>query len=225
MKKLLISLCLPASMAFASFSANAATVLGFEAGAYVWQADTSGSVGGSDVGALGIGDNDNSVTYFALEHPVPIVPNVKVQITDMNASNSGGTDAVDLGHTDAILYYEILDNSLVSIDIGLTQRAFDGSFTLSSATTGMTETSYLLYASAVVGIPATGLSIGMEVNQDMGLDDNAINDVKLRVSYEIIGGLGIELGQRTMTMSLDEKAPSTKDLEFSGTYFALTYTF
>lgn len=225
MKKQLLSLCLPAVLAVASVPANAATILGFELGTYLWQADTSGSVGGNDVNALGVNDGDNSVTYFAFEHPVPLVPNAKIQLTDMSASAAGDTSAVDLGHTDATLYWEILDNALVSVDIGITQRAFDGEYNISGTTTTMTDNTYLAYGSAVVGIPATGLSVGMEVQQDLGVDDNVISDVKLRVMYEIVGGLGVELGQRTMTMTLKEKTPNTQDLEFDGSYIALTYTF
>jgi len=220
MKKLLLSLCLPVSLAFASFSVNAATILGFEAGAYVWQADSSGSVGADNVAGY---DGDNTVTYFAFEHPVPIVPNVKLQITDMTATS--GANSVDLGHTDSTLYYEILDN-IVSIDVGVTVRAFDGTYnTPGNVNVAVDDTTYLAYASAVVSIPITGLSVGMEVYQDMGIDDDAISDVKLRVAYEIVAGLGVELGQRTVTMSLKESAPFTNDLEFDGSYIALTYTF
>jgi len=220
MKKQLLSLCLPISLALASFSVNAATILGFEAGAYVWQADSSGSVGVDDVAGY---DGDNNVTYFAFEHPVPIVPNVKLQITDM--ASSSGTNSVDLSHTDSTLYYEILDN-IVSIDVGITVRAFDGTYnTPGNSNVAVDDTTYLAYASAVVSIPITGLSAGMEMYQDMGIDDDAISDVKLRIMYEIVGGLGVELGQRTVTMSLKESAPSSNDLKFDGSYIALTYTF
>jgi len=219
MKKQLLALCLPVSLAFTSFSVNAATILGFEAGAYVWQADATGSVGADNVGGY---DGDNNVTYFAFEHPVPIVPNVKLQITDMAATS--GTNSVDLGHTDSTLYYEILDN-IVSVDIGITVRAFDGLYNTPGSNTVMDDTTYLAYASAVVMIPATGLSVGMEMYQDMGVDDNAISDVKLRVAYDIVAGLGVEVGQRTVTMTLEESTPFAQDLEFDGSYIALTYTF
>jgi len=218
MKKQLLSLCLPVALAFTSVSANAATILGFQAGAYSWATDASGSVGASDVSGM---DGDNTVTFFALEHPVPFVPNAKIQLTDMAASS--GANSVDLSHLDSTLYYEILDN-IVSIDVGFTARKFDGEYNLGSTSTN-TNNSYLLYAAAEVMIPVTGLSVGMEVNKDMGLDDNTINDVKIRLSYEIVAGLGVELGQRTVTMTLEESTPFTKDLEFDGSYIALTYTF
>lgn len=215
MKKQLLALCLPLVIAGTSFSANAAMLLGFDAGVYVWQSETTGSAGAVDATGL---DGDNTVTYFAFEHPIPFVPNAKLQISDMSVGT--GANVIDLSHTDSTAYYEILDN-FVSVDVGLTARAFDGSYDSAS----FTDTAYLLYASAEVIVPITGLSVGMEMSKDIGLDDNGINDLKVRVRYEVLGGLGVELGQRTVTMNLKESLPNTNNLEFDGTYFALTYTF
>jgi len=218
MKKQLLSLCLPVALAFTSMSANAATILGFQAGIYAWATDATGTVGANDTAGM---DGDNNVTFFALEHPVPFVPNAKVQLTDMKASS--GANSVDLSHTDATLYYEILDN-IISIDVGLTARTFDGEYDFGTPV-AMDDSSYLLYAAAEVMIPVTGLSVGMEVSKDIGLDDNTIDDVKIRATYEIVGGLGVEIGQRTVTMTLEESAPNTNSLEFDGSYIALSYTF
>ena len=225
MKKQLLSLCLPVAIALTSFSANAAMILGIDAGYYIWTPSVSGSLdnGATDVSAAGYDDGSNGVAYLAFEHPVPLVPNVKLQVTEMAADGSTG-NAIDLAHTDSVFYYEILDN-VVSVDIGLVARAFDGSYNISGAPTVMDDTVYMLYTAAEVIIPFAGLSVGMEINKDMGFDDNVINDVKMRIRYQLVGGLAVELGQRTVTMSLKENAPLTKDLEFDGTYIAATYTF
>lgn len=219
MKKQLLTLCLPVALACSSFSANAAMILGFDAGVYVWQSSTSGTADSVDTAGM---EGDNNVAYFAFEHPIPFVPNVKLQTTDMSASL--GANSVDLSHTDSTIYYEILDN-FVSVDVGLTSRAFDGAYDVGTGVQAMTDTTTLLYAAAEVIVPVTGLSFGMEVQKDFGLDDNTIDDIKIRVRYEVLGSMGLELGQRTVTMTLNESLPSTSSLEFSGTYLALTYTF
>lgn len=220
MKKLLMSLGLASSMALASVPAQAATLLGFEVGAYSWDGSAKGSVNATDLATNGIKADTSGVTYLAFEHPVPIVPNVKLQLTDMAANST--TETVDLSHTDSILYYEILDNDLVSVDLGITVRDFSGDFNGAA----ISDTVYLAYGSAVVGIPGTGLSLGMELHQDMGIDDDQVTDTKLRVMYELAAGLGIELGQRTVTTTLQESTTvKTQDLEFDGSYIALTYTF
>ncbi|MDH5516491.1 MAG: TIGR04219 family outer membrane beta-barrel protein [Gammaproteobacteria bacterium] len=225
MKKQLLSMSLLVSLAAASFSANAAMILGIDAGYYVWQPTISGSVdnGATDVAAAGYTDGTNGVAYLAFEHPVPFVPNVKLQMTEMAADGSAG-NAIDLAHTDSVFYYEILDN-FVSVDVGLVARAFNGSFNIGGTPSVMDDTVYMLYTAAEVIIPFAGLSVGMEINEDMSFDDNAISDIKMRLRYEILSGLGVELGQRTVTMSLKESAPLTKDLKFDGTYIAVTYTF
>jgi len=215
MKKHLLSLCLPLVLACSSFSANAAVLLGLDAGVYVWQSETTGTAGTQNTAGL---EADNNVAYFAFEHPIPFIPNVKMQTTDMAVGT--GASLVDLTHTDSILYYEILDN-FVSVDVGIAQRDFDGSYD----SIAMTDSVIMFYASAEVEIPITGLSAGMEVSKDIGADDNEINDVKIRVRYKILGGLGVELGQRTVTMNLKEAPQNTTDLEFDGTYLAVTYTF
>lgn len=230
MKKQLLSLCLPVAMALTSFSANAAMILGIDAGYYFWQpsvsgvANTGGADAGADVSTLGYTDGSNGVTYLAFEHPVPIVPNVKLQMSEMAVTGTG-TNSVDAGHTDTVLYYEILDN-FVSVDVGVTTRVFDGSHVDGlGAPTVLNDTVYMLYTAAEVIIPFAGLSVGMEINKDIGLDDNTINDVKMRLRYQLVAGVGLELGQRTVTMSLKERAPVSNKLEFSGTYIAATYTF
>ena len=224
MKKQLLSLCLPVAMALTSFSANAAMILGIDAGYYFWQPTVTGSVAATDVGTQGYSDDSNGVTYLAFEHPVPLVPNVKLQMSEMAAAGTG-TNSIDAGHTDTVLYYEILDN-FVSIDVGVTTRAFDGNhINAAGAATTLDDTVYMLYTAAEVIIPFAGLSVGMEINKDIGLDDNVVNDVKIRLRYQIVAGVGLELGQRTVTMSLRERAPLTQDLEFDGTYIAATYTF
>lgn len=219
MKKQLLILCLPIALAFSSFSANAAMILGFDAGVYVWQSSTTGTADSVDSAGM---DGDNTVAYFAFEHPIPFVPNVKLQMTDMSAAL--GANTIDLSHTDSIIYYEILDN-FISVDIGFTARSFDGSFDVGTGVQAMTDTTTMLYASAEVIVPITGLSVGMEVHKDFGLDDNRIDDIKIRVRYEILSGVGLELGQRTVTMTLNESVPATSALEFDGTYLAVTYTF
>ena len=222
MKKQLLSLCLPVAMAFTSFSANAAMILGFDAGVYTWQPSVTGTANIPAANTIA-GDQDNSVSYFAFEHPIPFVPNVKLQISDMSVAS--GANTIDLSHTDSILYYEILDN-FISVDVGITSRAFDGSYNDGTTTTAMTDTTILLYAAAEVIIPITGLSVGMELSNDIGVDDNTISDTKIRLRYEILSGLGVELGQRTVTMTLQENSvATTNDLKFDGSYLALTYTF
>ena len=136
-----------AAACIAAFSTLAAadTVAGLYAGAGIWSAGPGGNIGGTtvDVDALGLSSETNAFVYVALEHPVPALPNVKLQHTRLSSRGeallsrrfrlddveflAGETVSteLDLTHTDAVMYYELLDN-VVSLDLGGTLRVFNG---------------------------------------------------------------------------------------------------
>jgi len=151
MKKLQQFLILVSSFAFfLSQSVYSDTILGVYAGLGAWSAEPDGSVGVAELGSepitaqeLALGKEDNTYFFVALEHPIPIIPNIRLANTELTTSGSadvnrtfvldeqtfvaGDTQSdMDLSHTDVTLYYEILDN-WVSLDLGLTGRMMDGS--------------------------------------------------------------------------------------------------
>src|SRR5690606_17476042 len=86
-------LAIPAAVIAAGLFSTAARadILGFEFGAYRWQADYEGSVrSGSDrldlEQTLGFDDDDIDVFYAAFEHPLPLIPNLRLQHTKMESS-------------------------------------------------------------------------------------------------------------------------------------------
>jgi outer membrane protein len=109
--------------------ANADTIFGIYAGAGTWQTEYSGDAGEPATSAddLGMDSNNNNYYYIAIEHPVPLIPNIKVQHNDITSNQTGtlgknfsigdiiypaGTQVAtdfDLSYTDAALYYELLD--------------------------------------------------------------------------------------------------------------------
>ena len=138
---------------------QADSLLGLYGGISSWEQSYDGTIqdlditgGGDEIdfnNDLGLDEEKGNVIYIALEHGVPVLPNVKVQNTEIetvatgNPSktiNYGGetfdvsdtitTDA-DLSHTDVTMYYQVLDNWL-SLDIGVTLRLFDGFINITS---------------------------------------------------------------------------------------------
>ena len=101
---------LSAAVLAATCAAHAsADVLAFKVGAQGWNAE------GDD------GFNTASQTvvngWAAFEHPIPIVPNIKVRAAQFDADDNG--DNIKLQTADYILYYEILDNPVLALDIGV----------------------------------------------------------------------------------------------------------
>src|SRR5690606_18764663 len=109
------------------------------------------------------------------EHPVPYLPNIRLGQTNLTHDGFGvlhflGTDyafrgTIDLSHTDVTGYYEVLDN-IVSLDLGLTARIFDGEIKTDfiASTIPLDSVYALLYANVQVDIPATGLALGAIMN-------------------------------------------------------------
>ena len=94
MKKLILG----AAVALLPLTGMAATVLGFQAGAGSWKHDPSGNITASvaDVGSsadlkndLNLGEKSEGYSYFVIEHPVPLIPNVKYMNTKLSSAGSG----------------------------------------------------------------------------------------------------------------------------------------
>ncbi len=76
----LIILCL-------SNKSDADTLLGLYAGAQTWNMQTSGGFSSNDDNAnFNFDEQANSNLYVAFEHPVPLIPNVKLQRTVIDLS-------------------------------------------------------------------------------------------------------------------------------------------
>ena len=200
-----------------SLAANADTI-GFVVGAGSWSQDASGDLGTNVVSTTPFSKGDSAtMVWAAVEHPVPLLPNVRFATTPVDSSNSSG-DSLKMDQTDLTLYYEILDN-WINLDLGLTGRKVDGKITASSVSDDFNVTIPMVYARAQFDVPITGLSVGALVNT-VGV----FKDVSFYVAYETGIGFGVELGQRKQTIDLDESDVKSS-LENSGTYLAAFYHF
>ena len=214
-------------------SAAMADALGVFVGAGNWNHEASGTVYSSDAGSdvmniesdLGFSDENETYVWAAFEHFIPLVPNIRVEMTPLNHTGTAsgsfnfngspvtGATEVTLDSTDAILYYRILDN-WVSFDLGLTLRNVDGDFTIGSETLTLSETVPMIYGAVQFDLPFTGLSVGGDINVT-DYDGSSFQDVRLRVMYEM-GVIGFEAGYRTTTLELDDVDNINTDLEFTG---------
>lgn len=239
---------------FLAFGAQA-DVIGIYAGAGVWKPDVSGQFGVNQTittAELGLGGEDANYFYIALEHPIPVLPNIRISQTNMEAkgvatlANDFTFDNVtfpattetatllDFSHTDYTLYYEILDN-VASADIGVTFRSFDGggaidgtqgSTTLSEAK-DFSATAPMLYGNLQVDLPFTGFYVGGTINY-IGLDGDKLQDVEARVGYmtsALVANLGVELGYRKTSFDVSDDGDLEVDLSFDGSYAAVVFHF
>jgi outer membrane protein len=225
MKKLTL---LAAIAATAVPLAHADTVLGVYAGFGSWDATYDGQAGDPSITLkdLGVKDQKNRYYYIALEHPVPLLPNIRLMHTDIVNKQSAvisktftidGTtftakDTVssefDLTHTDASFYYEILDN-WVNLDLGLTARKFDGFVYAKSSTNNkkvnLDQILPMLYGKVQFDLPFSGLSAGVEGNY-VSYQGDTISDYSAKISYlfDSVLDIGIEAGYRKFSLRVED---------------------
>lgn len=232
-------------------AASADTILGIYAGGQYWNTDNSGSFGTFErQQSFAFDDEQQSSFYVALEHPIPLIPNIKIRHNSldvygdvslmqdftfggMNFPTTTSIDSmVDLSHTDYTFYYEIFDNDLLSIDLGITAKHVDGALTVRDAETSASRSSDgwipTGYGHVRVGIPATDLTVYGMANA-ISIDDSAMRDLEAGIEYRLVENLAVDLnlqfGYRDITIELDDLDGVYSDLRFKGPYIGLEVHF
>ena len=186
-----------------------------------------------------------------LEHPIPILPNIKLGYTSFGHSGSGSVDSsfkfggqqfsinsdidtsFDLEMYDLTLYYEILDNWL-NLDVGVNVKYMDGKITVQGSNLItkqlINESSEfqvpipMLYAKARFDVPATDISLQAEGNY-ISYDGNTLYDAEVGLRYTFLLGLGLEAGYKTMKLKLNDVDDLSMDSDFSGAFGKLVWDF
>ncbi|MDR8522357.1 TIGR04219 family outer membrane beta-barrel protein [Shewanella fidelis] len=239
MKKTLLACALLGSLV--GTSAQAATVVGFKVGGDYWKADTSGTFAerGRAQQEFNYDSSSQGSIWVAVEHPIPLVPNVKIRQNSLDADGKmsdadfifnehnfkGDVNAnADLSNTDFVLYYEILDNDIVSLDLGAAYKKMDGHFRVSDA--GHPESKnidsgiVMGYIDAQVGVPGLGLYGFTDIM--MGVDESNVYDYSLGLGWNFDGtalDYRIRAGYRDFKFDVNGFDGVTADMQFKG-YFA-----
>ncbi len=231
-----------------------ADFIGIFIGAGVWDHAPSGTTQyqGDELDVeqdLGLGGDTQSFGWLAVEHPLPLLPNLRLGLT--RARNAGDAlvttsftfggqtftvseqiaSVVELDQQDATFYYEVLDN-VVSLDLGIDVKRIKGTAEVTSRTTGITEaTSFdawipMLYGRADLALPLTGLSVGVE-GAGIGYSGSSLTDLTARVAYETdtFPALGLELGYRRQNLTLDDVDGVSTDIDLDGPFAAMYFHF
>ena len=237
MKKILFS----ALVLVLPLNVMAATVFGLQVGGGSWEHSPSGTIK-SSVGGVGtqadlekdlqLDKKSEGYGYIILEHPIPVLPNIKVTQTNLSSAGTGSvtgaftfngtsytvsqnvTSKLSLNQTDTTLYYELLDN-VVSFDIGLNAKAVKGEATVDSTTSTFSKTVPMIYVAAEIALPA-GFAIGAEMST-ISSGKNTLSDTTAKISYTTDFLLGVEAGVRTQSYKIDVDNV-VADMKFSGAF-------
>lgn len=208
------------------FNAAQADIIGVKGSVDYWKynSDLSSALGQPEM------KDDASLSFaLAVEHPVPLLPNVKIKHSTLEAESEREVlnekmERIDLDYSDFIVYYEILDN-IVSADIGVGAKVLDGTVQQNlTEVEQVSETLPMLYAEAGVKLPFTGLSAKAEASYAK-FDDTVISDAQAELKYNFIDNLlvdvGLKAGYRILDVELNEGDERNLQLDFKGPYLGL----
>lgn len=230
-----------------------ADFIGVYIGTGGWYHTSEGQINNNGTNAdmqrdFGFDDEFAGFAYIAVEHPFPLIPNIRVsqygiettgaktvtassEFTFAGTAYTTGTAITTKllwGEEDVLLYYEFLDN-IVSFDLGLGLKQINGEL---SVTTGgvsnalkIEETLPITYVMFGAMIPGTGISFSIETTQTI-LGDSEITQTNTKVSYETSFMVGVEAGYRTSKMKLDKlNTISNGEIDFTGPFANLLVHF
>ena len=250
----------PLGLMFAALNAQADFV-GVYGGASLWQPDITGSFESDSSSAssidveddLGYSDSSTGSYYLAIEHPLPLLPNLRVERTNLSESSNSTlsrsiefedqtynasskiNSRLNLSHTDWTGYYEILDGlGWLTADIGLTIRQFDGEIQIKDESGSADESLSLdvpvplLYGKGEFEIPVVSfpLAVGGIINY-LSVGGATIADRRFYVAAAVPLPieLGGEIGYRSFSMDFDDVDNLNADITASGWYASATLHF
>ena len=217
----------------------AADILSLTVGAGVWNETPEGGIFKvNDASAVDVknqlfwSEESQGYLYATLEHPVPLLPNVRLMYTSLDHNGSGNTtfrfddlqftgnvaNDFKIDQTDLLLYYEVLDN-VVSLDLGLNVRVLDITYSIAdgNSTSGSVSGPVPMLYGLVGGSPWPGVLISAEGNY-MAISGSTISDFSAKIAYTTDFFVGFEAGYRIQTIELDDVDDTNADLDFSGAF-------
>ena len=257
MKNCMLAVAVAAALSAAPAMAD--TVAGLYVGAQGWRTSTSGGFADngtfsndSTMADFNFDSQTNAAVYIAVEHPVPFVPNVKLNYTTLDSDGTTNLQSsftfdgdlytvgssiyteTELTTTDIILYYELFDNDLISFDLGINGKYVDGTVYVmdqSSNTQGEQAFSGIVpmaYSRLQLGLPFTGLAAYAEGSY-LSFDDHTFSDYQVAITYSFIESLAIDMtiqaGYRNVDIDIDDLDDVYADMTFDGPFAGIEIHF
>ncbi len=251
MKKILTTLAMASTFA----STMNADMIRTEIGGGLWGQNPSGTFKYEDGAIRGKYTsneefNNGAYVWMFIKHPLPAVPNLRLEFTDMKdeaivngkfddfeATNSPAR--IKLKEYDVIPYYNILDNTFwATLDLGLDIKVIDSTFEVDEADVNgeivkYTDTAMIplpmLYARVRTEIPLSGFAFETD-GKYFAYNGSVVYDVRAKVDYTFdsfpLVQPAIEVGYRIQKFDISIDGDKKKlDIDFSGVYAGLMLRF
>ncbi|WP_394174242.1 TIGR04219 family outer membrane beta-barrel protein [Thalassotalea litorea] len=246
-------IALATTLALSSFFAQADTIAGVYIGGQVWDMQAEGSFGSSEQLQAFELEDDNKASYWAaLEHPIPLLPNLKLRQNELDTMGMADVDnfefgdtvydgdtlvSAELDHLDVIMYYELFDNAIFSIDLGVNLKYAEYAVTVSAddinpvfseETVDYDGIIPMLYLATEVSLLGTGLDVFAEGSW-IGFDDHNVYDAMAGLKYSFVDNLivdlDIRLGYRAMNFDIQDLDDMYLDTQFDGAFAGIEFHF
>jgi len=237
-------------------SAANADLLRVEGAVGAWQSDPSGTIKYGNAASFDVVENagltktTNAYAWVYIKHPVPVLPNLRLEYADPHFSDTtklelsyggktfsaGASNALSLKQYDAVLYYNILDNTFwTTVDLGLDIKHIAGNYNI-TGDAGTVDQDFsitvpLAYLRGRVQIPVT--NIGIEaIARAVSYSSNRIVDAQVELDYTMafipVVQPGLEIGYRYQQVKLDGDSigiDANLDTTFKGVYAGVMVRF
>jgi len=224
-----------------------------EVGGGVWSQSSSGTLQHKKdtysidlVDDLDVGNSQDLYLWAFLKHPIPLVPNLRLEYTNATLDGSGSGFAyngveypapthyeLNIQQMDVTLYYNILDNlAWITLDLGVDFNFMQQSYKFGDQSAISDNIIVpMLYGRGRFEIPGTGFGLESELKY-FTYGDSTVGDIRAKVDYTFdlsIIDPAIELGYRhevvtTSTNDFSDLSNDT-DITMSGVYLGAMLRF
>ncbi len=197
-------------------------------------------------------ENTNPYFWILIKHPLPIVPNLRLEYTNVSTKGlANGTfenfiakDAstqFDMTQYDFIPYYNLIDNTLwITLDLGLNIKLVEVEHAADNVSVNKNPNSSIYTNSKTVFLPLIYTRIRMQLPiTNIGFEADAkflsyssssVYDIRAKIDYTFdftpVFQPAIEFGYRVQKYDIDEDDLEGKlFLEFSGFYAGIMLRF
>lgn len=226
-----------------------------EIGVGVWNQEPDGNLKYASAPSftandVGYSDENQKYAWLDFKHPIPVLPNIRLEYTPIDFSGisttgfeyqgvnftSGAVSTLTMYQYDGILYWNALDNTAnTTIDLGLDFKYIDTRFKASQSGTSIKTadevTFPMLYGRLRFKVPETDIGLEGDIKY-MGYKSSKIFEYRLKADYLIdiaTVKLGIEAGYRFQKINVNnddfKSLDTTGDIDVSGFYAGIMARF
>ncbi len=250
MSKLLSGILLAGLLGF-----NAqADVIRVEMGAGIWQNELSGTITSTDTSGLitetfdtellGYSEENKGYLWMFIKHPIPILPNLRLEYASIDYSGTS-TQSFDyqgvtyqtntksdttLDQFDIIMYYNILDNTAwTTLDLGLDVKIIQSEFNAVDSLTSVE-----VHEKETLPVPMAYARLRFELPLDVGVEgmvkyvaykNSKVMDYVIKADYTLTDilpiDIGLEVGYRFQKLDIDGddfSIDTSADVEVDGIF-------